>query len=319
MEKRDTLIEVKNLKKFFQVGDNTLKAVNDISFDIKRGETLGVVGESGCGKSTAGRTILRLYEPTEGDILFEGKSIRNLNHQEMKAMRRNIQMIFQDPYASLNPRMTVGDIIGEALDIHGLATGEKRKQRIQELLSLVSLNPEHMNRFPHEFSGGQRQRIGIARALAVEPKFIVCDEPISALDVSVQAQVVNLLESLQEKMGLTYMFIAHDLSMVKYISDRVAVMYLGKMVELAESDALYEKPLHPYTQALLSAIPIPDPELERKRERIVLQGDVPSPMNPPSGCHFRTRCPKAMPECAAAEPVWKEVEPGHFTACHLYN
>ncbi|MET3289590.1 ATP-binding cassette domain-containing protein [Brevibacillus fluminis] len=319
MEKRDTLIEVKNLKKFFQIGDNTLKAVNDISFDIKRGETLGVVGESGCGKSTAGRTMLRLYEPTEGDILFEGKSIRNLNPQEMKAMRRNIQMIFQDPYASLNPRMTVGDIIGEALDIHGLATGEKRKQRIQELLSLVSLNPEHMNRFPHEFSGGQRQRIGIARALAVEPKFIVCDEPISALDVSVQAQVVNLLESLQEKMGLTYMFIAHDLSMVKYISDRVAVMYLGKMVELAESDALYEKPLHPYTQALLSAIPIPDPELERKRERIVLQGDVPSPMNPPSGCHFRTRCPKAMPECAAAEPVWKEVEPGHFTACHLYN
>lgn len=319
MEKRDTLIEVKNLKKFFQIGDNTLKAVNDISFDIKRGETLGVVGESGCGKSTAGRTMLRLYEPTEGDVLFEGKSIRNLNPQEMKAMRRNIQMIFQDPYASLNPRMTVGDIIGEALDIHGLASGEKRKQRIQELLSLVSLNPEHMNRFPHEFSGGQRQRIGIARALAVEPKFIVCDEPISALDVSVQAQVVNLLESLQEKMGLTYMFIAHDLSMVKYISDRVAVMYLGKMVELADSDALYEKPLHPYTQALLSAIPIPDPELERKRERIVLQGDVPSPMNPPSGCHFRTRCPKAMPECAAAEPVWKEVEPGHFTACHLYN
>jgi oligopeptide/dipeptide ABC transporter ATP-binding protein len=319
MEKRDTLIEVRNLKKFFNVGGNTLKAVNDISFEIKRGETLGVVGESGCGKSTAGRTMLRLYEPTGGDILFEGKSITKLNAQEMKAMRRNMQMIFQDPYASLNPRMTVGDIIGEALDIHGLASGEKRKQRIQELLSLVSLNPEHMNRFPHEFSGGQRQRIGIARALAVEPKFIVCDEPISALDVSVQAQVVNLLEQLQEKMGLTYMFIAHDLSMVKSISDRVAVMYLGKMVELAESDKLYEKPLHPYTQALLSAIPIPDPEVERKRERIVLQGDVPSPMNPPSGCHFRTRCPKAMPECAAAEPVWKEIEPGHFAACHLYN
>ncbi|AWX55839.1 MULTISPECIES: ABC transporter ATP-binding protein [Brevibacillus] len=319
MDKRENLIEVRNLKKFFSIGDNTLKAVNDISFEIKRGETLGVVGESGCGKSTAGRTILRLYDATEGDVLFEGKSIMDLNPQEMKAMRRNMQMIFQDPYASLNPRMTVGDIIGEALDIHGLATGQKRKERIQELLSLVSLNPEHMNRFPHEFSGGQRQRIGIARALAVEPKFIVCDEPISALDVSVQAQVVNLLEQLQEKMGLTYMFIAHDLSMVKYISDRVAVMYLGKMVELAESDALYEKPLHPYTQALLSAIPIPDPEVERNRERIVLQGDVPSPMNPPSGCHFRTRCPKAMPECAASVPVWKEVEPGHFAACHLYN
>lgn len=319
MENRDTLIEVRNLKKFFKIGDHTLKAVNDISFEIKRGETLGVVGESGCGKSTAGRTILRLYDATAGDVLFEGKSIMSLNNQEMKAMRRNMQMIFQDPYASLNPRMTVGDIIGEALDIHGLATGQKRKERIQELLSLVSLNPEHMNRFPHEFSGGQRQRIGIARALAVEPKFIVCDEPISALDVSVQAQVVNLLEQLQEKMGLTYMFIAHDLSMVKYISDRVAVMYLGKMVELAGSDALYEKPLHPYTQALLSAIPIPDPEVERSRERIVLEGDVPSPMNPPSGCHFRTRCPKAMPECAASEPVWKEVEPGHFTACHLYN
>ena len=319
MENNDTLIEVRNLKKFFKIGDSTLKAVNDLSFTIKRGETLGVVGESGCGKSTAGRTILRLYEPTEGDVLFEGQSIMRLNNQEMKAMRRNMQMIFQDPYASLNPRMTVGDIIGEALDIHGLASGKERKERIQELLALVSLNREHMNRFPHEFSGGQRQRIGIARALAVEPKFIVCDEPISALDVSVQAQVVNLLEKLQEKMGLTYMFIAHDLSMVKYISDRVAVMYLGKMVELADSDALYSRPLHPYTQALLSAIPIPDPKVERTRQRIVLEGDVPSPMNPPSGCPFRTRCPKAMPQCAEAEPVWKEVEKGHFTACHLYE
>ncbi len=319
MEQKDTLLEVRNLKKFFDVGDNVLKAVNDVSFEIKRGETLGIVGESGCGKSTMGRTILRLYEPTAGEVVFEGKSVNKLNNQELKSMRRNMQMIFQDPYASLNPRMTVGDIIGEALDIHGLASGEKRKERIQELLSLVSLNPEHMNRFPHEFSGGQRQRIGIARALAVEPKFIVCDEPISALDVSVQAQVVNLLEQLQEKMGLTYMFIAHDLSMVKYISDRVAVMYLGKMVELADSTKLYEKPLHPYTQALLSAIPIPDPEIERSRERIVLEGDVPSPMNPPSGCHFRTRCPKAMPECATMEPVWKEIEPGHFAACHLYN
>ncbi|QOT00636.1 dipeptide ABC transporter ATP-binding protein [Brevibacterium sp. JNUCC-42] len=315
----DTLVEVRNLKKFFKIGENTLKAVNDVSFTIKRGETLGIVGESGCGKSTAGRTMLRLYEPTDGQVIFEGKDLSKLSPTEMKAMRRNIQMIFQDPYASLNPRMTVGDIIGEALDIHGLATGSKRKERIQELLALVSLNPEHTNRFPHEFSGGQRQRIGIARALAVEPQFIVCDEPISALDVSVQAQVVNLLEQLQEKMGLTYMFIAHDLSMVKYISDRVGVMYLGKMVELADSEKLYEKPLHPYTQALLSAIPIPDPEIERNRERIVLQGDVPSPMNPPSGCHFRTRCPKAMPECAAKEPVWKEIEPGHFAACHLYN
>ena len=319
MSNQDTLLEVRNLKKFFQIGDNTLKAVNDVSFDIKRGETLGIVGESGCGKSTTGRTILRLYEPTEGQIIFEGKDITKLNEKELKAVRRSMQMIFQDPYASLNPRMTVGDIIGEALDIHGLAKGPERKKRIQELLSLVSLNPEHMNRFPHEFSGGQRQRIGIARALAVEPKFIVCDEPISALDVSVQAQVVNLLEQLQERMGLTYMFIAHDLSMVKYISDRVGVMYLGKMVELAESEKLYEKPLHPYTQALLSAIPIPDPEVERNRERIVLEGDVPSPMNPPSGCPFRTRCPKAMPECATAVPEWKEVEPGHFTACHLYN
>ncbi|MBG9788824.1 ABC transporter ATP-binding protein [Brevibacillus laterosporus] len=319
MSNDDTLVEVRNLKKFFKIGENTLKAVNDVSFTIKRGETLGIVGESGCGKSTAGRTMLRLYDPTDGQVFFEGKDLSKLSPSEMKAMRRNIQMIFQDPYASLNPRMTVGDIIGEALDIHGLAAGSKRKERIQELLSLVSLNPEHMNRFPHEFSGGQRQRIGIARALAVEPKFIVCDEPISALDVSVQAQVVNLLEQLQEKMGLTYMFIAHDLSMVKYISDRVGVMYLGKMVELADSEKLYEKPLHPYTQALLSAIPIPDPEIERTRERIVLQGDVPSPMNPPSGCHFRTRCPKAMKECAAKEPVWKEIESGHFVACHLFN
>lgn len=319
MEQKDTLLEVRNLKKYFHVGDNVLKAVNDVSFEIKRGETLGIVGESGCGKSTMGRTILRLYEPTAGEVIFEGKPVNKLNNQELKSMRRRMQMIFQDPYASLNPRMTVGDIIGEALDIHGLASGEKRKERIQELLSLVSLNPEHMNRFPHEFSGGQRQRIGIARALAVEPKFIVCDEPISALDVSVQAQVVNLLEQLQERMGLTYMFIAHDLSMVKYISDRVGVMYLGKMVELADSTKLYEKPLHPYTQALLSAIPIPDPEIERSRERIVLEGDVPSPMNPPSGCHFRTRCPKAMPECASMEPAWKEIEPGHFAACHLYN
>ncbi|RXT13835.1 ABC transporter ATP-binding protein [Ammoniphilus sp. CFH 90114] len=315
----EVLLEVKGLKKFFNAGDSVVKAVNNLDFVIHRGETLGFVGESGCGKSTAGRTILRLYDATEGEVLFEGKDIQKLSPKQLKEMRKEIQMIFQDPYASLNPRMTVGDIIGEPIDIHGLATGEKRKQRIQELLKLVGLNPEHINRFPHEFSGGQRQRIGIARALAVEPKFIICDEPISALDVSIQAQVVNLLKELQNKMGLTYLFIAHDLSMVKHISDRVAVMYLGKMVELAESETLYAEPLHPYSEALLSAIPIPDPELERSRERIVLQGDVPSPMNPPSGCHFRTRCPKVMDICSKQEPEWKEVKPGHFTACHIYN
>ena len=317
----ENFVEVQGLSKFFNVGNNrVLKAVNDISFSIQKGETLGLVGESGCGKSTAGRTIIRLYEPTAGSVKLDGVDITKLSKKQMKAQRRNMQMIFQDPFASLNPRMTILDIIGEALDIHGLAGSRaERKRRVEELLELVGLNAEHASRFPHEFSGGQRQRIGITRALAVEPKFIICDEPISALDVSVQAQVVNLLEQLQEKMGLTYMFIAHDLSMVKYISDRVAVMYLGKMVELADSDSLYEKPLHPYTQALLSAIPIPDPEIERSRERIVLQGDVPSPMNPPSGCHFRTRCPKAMPECAASAPAWKEIEPGHFAACHLYN
>ncbi len=315
----DVLLEVKGLKKFFPAGESVVKAVNDLNFVIHRGETLGFVGESGCGKSTAGRTILRLYDATEGEVLFEGKDIQKLSARELKEARKEIQMIFQDPYASLNPRMTVGDIIGEPLDIHGLARGEKRKERIQELLKLVGLNPEHINRFPHEFSGGQRQRIGIARALAVEPKFIICDEPISALDVSIQAQVVNLLKELQNKMGLTYLFIAHDLSMVKHISDRVAVMYLGKMVELASSEDLYAEPLHPYSEALLSAIPIPDPELEKSRERIVLQGDVPSPMNPPSGCHFRTRCPKVMDICSKVEPEWKEVKPGHFTACHIYN
>lgn len=314
----EVLLEVKGLKKFFDAGGAVVKAVNDLNFVIHRGETLGFVGESGCGKSTAGRTILRLYDATEGQVLFQGRDIQKLSQKELKDMRKEIQMIFQDPYASLNPRMTVGDIIGEPLDIHRLAKGEKRKERIQELLKLVGLNPEHVNRFPHEFSGGQRQRIGIARALAVEPKFIICDEPISALDVSIQAQVVNLLKELQNKMSLTYLFIAHDLSMVKHISDRVAVMYLGKMVELAESGELYAEPMHPYTEALLSAIPIPDPEQERARERIVLQGDLPSPMNPPSGCHFRTRCPKVMDICSKQEPEWNEVKPGHFTACHLY-
>ncbi|WP_062197606.1 ABC transporter ATP-binding protein [Massilibacterium senegalense] len=316
---KEKLVEIKHLKKYFNTGGGTLKAVDDISFDIFKGETLGVVGESGCGKSTAGRTILRLYEPTDGEVRFEGKNIYDISTKELKSLRRDIQMIFQDPYASLNPRMTIEDIIGEALDIHGLAKGAKRKERIAELLELVGLNPSYMTRFAHEFSGGQRQRIGIARALAVEPKFIIADEPISALDVSVQAQVVNLLKELQEKMGLTYLFIAHDLSMVKYISDRVAVMYLGKVVEITTSDKLYEDPLHPYTKALLSAIPIPDPEIEKQRERIVLEGDVPSPIDPPSGCRFRTRCAFATEKCAQEEPVFKEVKEGHFTACHLYD
>jgi oligopeptide/dipeptide ABC transporter ATP-binding protein len=312
----EALVEIKNLKKYFSIGKSTLKAVNDVTFSIQRGETVGMVGESGCGKSTAGRTILRLYEPTEGEVRFEGKNIYQLSDKKMKELRRDMQMIFQDPYASLNPRMTVGDIIGEAIDIHNLATGLKRKERIEELLSLVGLNSEHASRFPHEFSGGQRQRIGIARALAVEPKFIICDEPISALDVSIQAQVVNLLKDLQKKLGLTYLFIAHDLSMVKHISDRVAVMYLGKMVELATSETLYTEPLHPYTKALLSAIPVPDPRIENERERIVLTGDVPSPIKPPSGCHFRTRCPIATEKCAQVDPEFVELRPNHWVACH---
>ncbi len=312
------LIEIRNLKKYFNIGKGqSLKAVNDISLDIKQGETLGVVGESGCGKSTAGRTILRLYEPTEGSVNFNGTNIYSLSGSKMKALRREMQMIFQDPYASLNPRMTISDIIGEALDVHKLVHSKaERKRRIEDLLDLVGLNPDHVTRYPHEFSGGQRQRIGIARALAVDPKFIICDEPISALDVSIQAQVVNLLQELQSKMGLTYLFIAHDLSMVKHISDRVAVMYLGKVVEIAESGELYANPSHPYTKALLSAIPIPDPEVEAARERIVLKGDLPSPVNPPSGCHFRTRCPLASEKCAAVEPPLVETRPGHWTACH---
>ncbi|WP_199618933.1 ABC transporter ATP-binding protein [Paenibacillus alkalitolerans] len=313
-----TLLEVNNLTKFFNVGGgNRLKAVNDVSFALKQGETLGLVGESGCGKSTAGRTILRLYEPTAGEVKFQGTNIYSLSGSKMKALRRDMQMIFQDPYASLNPRMTVTDIIGEALDVHRLTPSRaQRKKRVEELLDLVGLNPDHATRYPHEFSGGQRQRIGIARALAVDPKFIVCDEPISALDVSIQAQVVNLLMKLQKQFGLTYLFIAHDLAMVKHISDRVAVMYLGKMVELTTSEELYANPLHPYTRALLSAIPIPDPEVEAARERIVLKGDIPSPINPPSGCHFRTRCPLATEKCAKEEPAFVELKPGHWTACH---
>ncbi|MYL35135.1 ATP-binding cassette domain-containing protein [Pontibacillus yanchengensis] len=317
-ESRGPLLQVKGLKKYFKVNKQHLKAVENVTLDIYEGETVGLVGESGCGKSTAGRAIIRLYQPTAGDVYFNGENINQYSGKKLKQLRRDIQMIFQDPYASLNPRMTVEDIIGEALDIHGLARGKKRKERILELLVLVGLDAEHISRFPHEFSGGQRQRIGIARALAVEPRFIVCDEPISALDVSIQAQVVNLLQNLQKQMGLTYLFIAHDLSMVKYISDRILVMYLGNMMELGSSDELHENPLHPYTQALLSAVPVPDPKL-KDRERIVVSGDVPSPLNPPSGCVFRTRCPHAMDICANQVPEWKEVRENHFTACHLYE
>ncbi|MCM3340116.1 dipeptide ABC transporter ATP-binding protein [Paenibacillus sp. MER TA 81-3] len=315
----EALLEVNQLRKFFNLGrGNILKAVNDISFTIRRGETLGMVGESGCGKSTAGRTILRLYEPTQGQVRYNGTDIYRVKRGQMKALRREMQMIFQDPYASLNPRMTITDIIGEALDIHGLAGSRSaRKKRVEDLLDLVGLNPDHATRYPHEFSGGQRQRIGIARALAVDPKFIICDEPISALDVSIQAQIVNLLQDLQKQFGLTYLFIAHDLSMVKHISDRVAVMYLGKIVELSDSESIYAEPLHPYTRALMSSIPVPDPEIEAQKERIVLSGELPSPIHPPSGCHFRTRCPLASDRCAQAEPPFREAKPGHFVACHL--
>jgi oligopeptide transport system ATP-binding protein len=312
------ILEVKNLQKHFQLsGGRVLKAVDGLSFAINRGETFGLVGESGCGKSTTGRTIIRLYEATGGEVLFNDQNIHALSGKERLQFNRNMQMVFQDPYASLNPRMTVGRIIAEGIDIHGLYTGKKRRDRVHELLRDVGLNEEHANRFPHEFSGGQRQRIGIARALSIEPQFIIADEPISALDVSVQAQVVNLFKKLQQDRGLTYLFIAHDLAMVKHISDRIGVMYLGKLVEVASSQKLNAKPLHPYTQSLLSAIPIPDPKLQQARERVILQGEIPSPLNPPSGCPFRTRCPKAMPECAESMPAFKEVEPGHFAACHL--
>ena len=316
---KNILIEVNNLKKYFPVKTgfmkmNYVKAVDDVSFYIEKGETLGLVGESGCGKTTLGRTILRLHEPTEGKIIYKGEDI---THVDMLPYRRKMQIIFQDPYASLDPRMTVGDIIGEALDIHKMYGAKtERRDRINALLDIVGLNTEHANRFAHEFSGGQRQRIGIARALAVDPEFIVCDEPISALDVSIQAQVVNMLEDLQADRGFTYLFIAHDLSVVKHISSRIGVMYLGHMVELAKSNELYRRPLHPYTQTLLSAIPIADPKASRAKQRIILEGDIPSPMNPPSGCTFRTRCPYATEECAQSAPEFKEWEPGHFAACH---
>jgi oligopeptide transport system ATP-binding protein len=319
------LVEVQNLKMHFpihagfpvprQVG--AVKAVDGISFAIQPGETLGLVGESGCGKTTVGRTLLRLYKSTDGKILFEGRDITAIPEKDFLPYRRKMQMIFQDPYASLDPRMTCGDIIGEAMDIHGLSSGKERMDRIYNLLDMVGLLPEHASRFPHEFSGGQRQRIGIARALAVEPQFIVCDEPISALDVSIQAQVVNLLEDLQHQLGVAYLFIAHDLSMVKHISHRIAVMYLGRAVEVATPEELYAHPMHPYTLALLSAVPIPDPKVEATRQRIILEGDPPSPVNPPSGCRFRTRCPYAQDRCKEEDPKPVDVGHGHQVACHF--
>lgn len=315
----ENLIEVQGLKQYFPVAagffkNNYVKAVDNVSFAIKKGETLGLVGESGCGKTTTGRTILRLYEPTAGKIIYDGVDITHVN---MLPYRQKMQIVFQDPYASLNPRMTVGDIVAEPIDIHKMAANKKeRNDTVIEMLERVGLNSEHANRYPHEFSGGQRQRIGIARALAVKPEFIVCDEPVSALDVSIQAQVVNMFEELQEEMGLTYLFIAHDLSVVKHISNRIGVMYLGKLVELAESAEIAFRSLHPYTKSLISAIPIPDPNISREKKRIVLEGDVPSPLNPPSGCRFRTRCPYATEQCAMEEPEFREVEKGHFVACH---
>ncbi|ROR26395.1 oligopeptide transport system ATP-binding protein [Mobilisporobacter senegalensis] len=317
--KSDNLIEIKGLKKYFPIKEglfktNNVKAVDDVSLFIKKGETLGLVGESGCGKTTFGRTILRLHEPTEGQIIYDGKDITK---EDMLPYRRKMQIIFQDPYASLDPRMTVGDIVGEPLDIHKMyKTKEERKEKIYKLLETVGLNAEHANRFAHEFSGGQRQRIGIARALAVEPEFIVCDEPVSALDVSIQAQVVNMLEDLQAEKGFTYLFIAHDLSIVKHISNRIGVMYLGHLVELTTSQELYKNPLHPYTKTLLSAIPVADPKTSRSRERIVLNGDIPSPLNPPSGCTFRTRCPYATDICAKEKPIFREYGTEHYVACH---
>ncbi len=327
MAEQTKLLEIKDLKKYFTVkksgfgNKQTVKAVDGVSLDIYRGETLGLVGESGCGKTTFGRTVIRLHEPTSGSISFDGHTIfdseKNIA-EKMLPYRRKMQIIFQDPSASLDPRMTVGEIVGEALDIHKLYQGkEARTARIEELLEAVGLNSEHSNRFPHEFSGGQQQRIGIARALAVEPEFIVCDEPISALDVSIQSQVVNMLEDLQDQLSLTYLFIAHDISVVRHISSRIGVMYLGNLMELADSYELYSNPLHPYTKTLMSAVPIPDPDVTRARKRLLLEGDIPSPINPPSGCKFHTRCPFATERCKEETPVFKEYGSGHFAACHL--
>ena len=321
---KSILVQVQNLKKYFPVNSgllfkrhvNDVKAVDDISFDIYRGETLGLVGESGCGKTTVGRTILQLYKPTSGKIIFNGVDLASLQENEIRKMREKMQMIFQDPFASLNPRMTVGSIISAPLDVHSALNKKEKIERVQELLGIVGLNPDFVNRYPHEFSGGQRQRIGIARALAVNPDLVICDEPISSLDVSIQAQVVNLLEELQDNLGLTYLFIAHDLSMVRHISDRMIVMYLGKVMELADRNEIYLRPLHPYTQALISAVPIPDPTKASQRTRVILEGDIPSPINPPKGCNFNTRCPIATEECFVLEPEYRELKPEHFVACH---
>ena len=320
MSEVQNLVEVKHLKEYFPINTGLfktkpLKAVDDVSFAIRKGETLGLVGESGCGKTTVGRTLLHLYKPTDGEIWFEGKQIKT--KEDILEYRKKSAMVFQDPYSSLNPRMTVSDIIAEPLDVHKLYKDKKeRQERVLELMSRVGLNSEHANRYAHEFSGGQRQRIGIARALAMRPEFVVCDEPVSALDVSIQAQVINMFDELQDQMGLTYLFIAHDLLVVRHISDRIAVMYLGRMVELADSKEIYDRPLHPYTKSLMSAVPVPDPKIARENKRIILSGDIPSPLNAPSGCPFRTRCPHATEACAQSMPEFKEVATGHFVACH---